>query len=618
MRKISEWVLKMTDNGISQKLDKITHAGDKASQAFDKIQSFAGRTQAKFTEVKSGISGFFSDISSRAGDLLGKAKGLISKVPLIGSRMAALASPVGLAVAALTAFVAISVSGIQKAAELEASIADLSAITGIYGDELDFLNKQAIKLGGETGLGANQVAESYKLLASNIEVAEIGGVKALDKLAQSTITLSKAAGVALPEAADTMSFAINQFKLAASDSDRVINSLAAGAKFGAAEIPDLAASLKVTGVIAAQSKVSLESTVAAIETLSKVGIKGAEAGTGLRNVLLKLQTRELPGVDLKADGLTNTLRKLEPKLEDTAYLTKIFGAENVGAAQALLANIDTLDRLTGAVTGTSIAFEQAAIRDSTYAAAQDRFRETWNGLKIELGQQLLPVLTGFFDKMTGFLNWLQEDGNGTVAAFSAAWGLVKIPLEIAWGMITAVGDAIQGVSERLQGTTGWLGRFLQVSRDVFTSFANLVSGVMTNVAELMNPLNWFDRSKMRSAFNDLQSVVKDFGSNIGDAFSAKLAAATYDPVPGTGPDFNKVTDNNKADLKKPGGSDNIKDSLTGSGGGGSGRTVNVRIDKLIEQFVVNSSVKESAADLERVVQEALIRAVRGSEIAVSN
>ncbi|GIV42047.1 MAG: hypothetical protein KatS3mg034_1357 [Vicingaceae bacterium] len=152
--------------------------------------------------------------------------------------------------------------------EFEQSVAELSAITGIAGKDLEILSQKAREVGVSSGLGASQAIEAFKLLASQISVDSIG-IDGLQTLQEETIKLSQAAGISLPEAANAMASAINQFGLEAKDASRVINVLAAGSKFGAAEIPELAASFKVAGAAANAAGIDLEQLASATEVLSK-------------------------------------------------------------------------------------------------------------------------------------------------------------------------------------------------------------------------------------------------------------------------------------------------------------------------------------------------------------
>ena len=141
--------------------------------------------------------------------------------------------------------------------------------------------------------------------------------------------------------------------------------LAAGSKYGAAEIGELSQSFKVVGSAASAMGLTVEQSAGALEVLSKANLKGSEAGTALRNIILKLNT-EL-GVDLSKTSLSSALDALKPKLTDAAYLSKLFGMENIAAAQYLIQNATAVDEMTHKLTGTNVAQEQAAIRTETNA-----------------------------------------------------------------------------------------------------------------------------------------------------------------------------------------------------------------------------------------------------------
>ena len=274
-------------------------------------------------------------------------------------------------------------NAIAPGGDFEQQIADLQAITGISGQDLEKLAAKARQVGKESGLGASQAVEAFKLLASNIDVANIG-TDGLISLQEETIKLSQSSGVSLTTSANTMAATINQFSLQAEDASRVINVLGAGAKYGASEVEDLAQSLKVSGGVASNAGVSLEESVGALEVLSQNFLKGAEAGTGLRNILLKLQTENIPGVNLRTMGLSKSLEALKPLLNNTTALSKIFGMENINAAQILISNAAAVDEMTNKVTGTRIAYEQAAIRTETYNEKIKRIKASLDDFKITL------------------------------------------------------------------------------------------------------------------------------------------------------------------------------------------------------------------------------------------
>lgn len=284
--------------------------------------------------------------------------------------------------------------------DFQQGMADLQAITGIVGKDFEAVAEAARRVGKESGLGARGAVDAFTLLASQINIDSIG-LEGLMQLQRETITLAQAGGLSLADAATAMAATINQFGLQANQANRVVNVLAAGSRMGAAEVQDLANSFRITGATAAAAGLSVEQTAGALEVLSASNIKGSEADTALRNVILKLQTTL--GMDLSQTGLAAALDALKPKLDDVSYLAKVFGAENIAAAQYLITNAEAVREMTDAVTGTNAAQEQAAIRTNTVAEQMKLIQANIDDLKITL-----------FEATNGWVGYASALGNTAV------------------------------------------------------------------------------------------------------------------------------------------------------------------------------------------------------------
>lgn len=286
------------------------------------------------------------------------------------------------------AFNALSTSGVS----FEQSMTNLSATTGIAGKELEDLNRIARETGKTSGVGAAAAAESFALLASQMQGSKVGmeGLKALQK---ETVTLTQASGLSMADAATAMTDTINQFGLGVNDANRVINVMAAASRQGSAGISDLSQSFKVAGSVAASAGLSVEQTAGALEVLSQSNLKGADAGAALRDIMLKLQTEM--GMDLGETGLSSALEMLKPQLNDVAFLSKTFGEQNVQAAQFLISNAGAVNTMTTAITGTNMAQEQAAIRTATMAEKMKVWQAAIEDAKISIFN-LTGGMSGYF------------------------------------------------------------------------------------------------------------------------------------------------------------------------------------------------------------------------------
>lgn len=323
-----------------------------------------------------------------------------------------------------------SIAGISAPAfDFNQRMADLSAITGVVGEDLDRVSEMARRVGKESGLGASEAARAFSILAGQLDAP----VDDIGRILERSATLATAADLTIDDAANSLAATISQYGLAADEADRVMNVLAAGSRVGASEVVDLAQSFKVVGASASNLGLDVEHTAGALEVLAGANIKGAEAGTALRNILLRLNTKL--GVDTNVTELSDALAALQPQLKDTEFLARTFGVENVTAATYLIQNADAVREMTAAVTDTQAAQEQAAIRSDTWASQMSLARAAVEDFKISIGSALGPI--------------------GAYGAIGAELTPQFVSLKEGVSLMVSVG---QSLVSRLVSVAGWLGK----------------------------------------------------------------------------------------------------------------------------------------------------------------
>ena len=296
---------------------------------------------------------------------------------------------------------------LQPGAALNASLADLSAISGETGESLRRIEGYARETAKTFGGSAAQSVESYKLLLSQLSPELAKYPDALRAMGDNIAVLSKTMGGDATAAAEVLTTAMNQYGVSLSDPmeaarrmAEMMNVMAAAGKEGSAELPAIKVALEQCGMAAKGAGVSFEETNAAIQVLDKAGKKGAEGGVALRNVMMILSRgRFLPketlkelqaaGVDIglltdKTRTLAERLEPLKVVLKDSALFSQLFGMENSNAAMALVQGIDEIRRYEGAITGTNTAVEQAGIIMESYNERLSRVRARFDDLKISL------------------------------------------------------------------------------------------------------------------------------------------------------------------------------------------------------------------------------------------
>jgi TP901 family phage tail tape measure protein len=326
----------------------------------------------------------------------------------LGNTMSRIGKQIAGAFAAAFAFTSIIrgfKSMITTTAEFEKSLASLSAITGATGDELGFYGDTARDLARKTTLSAAEIVEAFKLMGS-ARPELLKNKEALAAVTKEAIVLAEASGMQVVDATNALAKAMNQFNIPAAEAGRAINVLAAGSKFGAAEIPAVAEAIKSMGTAANMANISLEESVAMIETLAEKGLSGAQSGTMLRNVILRLQT----GIDdfnPKVVGVSQALENLAAANLDSAELTKMFGLESQQAAAILIELRKRFNDLTESVTGTNTAYEQQAVMTDTLQDKWTMFKDTLGDLTIR-GDKFTTSLKGILSSATELMQVMQD------------------------------------------------------------------------------------------------------------------------------------------------------------------------------------------------------------------
>lgn len=345
--------------------------------------------------------------------------------------------------------------------KLEESQAGLKALTGLDDDNIAWLTEQAktlsttmTKEGLRVRQSAAEILDAFMLVGS-AKPELLGDKEALKAVTEEAMRLQAAAkDITLSEAVDSLTLSLNQYGEAADQAGRFSNVLAAGSQAGSANIASQAKAIRNAGTAAASANVPIEQTVALIETLAYRGIKDEVAGTGLKKFFLVLQTGA-DEINPKIVGLDKALENLKNKNMDASAIKKMFGEEGYNTASVILQNTEMVKDYTAAVTGTNVAYEQAAINSDTAQAKLEQARNKMKLAAIDLGEKLNPalavstnMLTNVIKYLPGLIDWSNKWG-GTilyVASCIAVYTLRTKAATIAskaWNAITKTATALQ-------------------------------------------------------------------------------------------------------------------------------------------------------------------------------
>ena len=307
-------------------------------------------------------------------------------------------------------------TALDTAMSYEKSLNIFQAVSGATSDQMQRVAVRAKDLGADLSLPATSAADAAQAMT---ELAK-AGLSVNDSLsaAKGVLQLAAAGNLSEAQAAEIAANALNAFHLQGSEATRVADLLAAAANASSGEVTDMADSLKMSAAVFASAGIPIEELVAAIGQMANAGIKGSDAGTSLKQMLLSLQAPSDKAADLMAglgidiydaqgkmlpfgsiiEQFSSKLGGLTQEQRNQALAT-IFGSDAVRAANiVMMGGVQAHQQMLNAVTREGAAADLAGARMKGLAGALE-------GLKSQVETVLL-------DAAEPFLGFLEELARG--------------------------------------------------------------------------------------------------------------------------------------------------------------------------------------------------------------
>lgn len=350
---------------------------------------------------------------------------------------------IGMTAAFVGLNVAVTALAVKFGGEFNSTLAMLGAQTNATAQEMEAIRRKALELGADKSLPqfANDAAQAMLELSK-------GGMsvqQAMDA-GRGTLMLAAAAQIDAAEAAEYQSDALNTFNLRAAEAVRVADLLAATSNAASGEITDFGQGLQQAGAVAAQANVSIEDTLTLLALLAKNGIKGSDAGTSLKTMLMALRApsdeaaKALKKIGVEvfdSEGKMKSARQiiidLTAAIEDldeksqANVLAKIFGTDAIRAAAIITKEgAAGFDEMKAKVTETGVAAKLAAAQMTGVGGAMTVLQKQGVNAAISLydsfSGSLERILRSFgttFDKLGEYLGENSEAGRELRAIISA-------------------------------------------------------------------------------------------------------------------------------------------------------------------------------------------------------
>lgn len=333
---------------------------------------------------------------TRAGST---AKTVASGMENNGRKSALIASGMTAAGLAVAAF---GVAAVKMAADFDQQMSTVQANTGATSAQMDQLRAAAIEAGASTVYSATDSADAINDLGkAGMSVTDIltGGLSGALNLAASD-------GMAVGDAAEYMANALSMFHLKGSQASQVADTLAAGAGKAVGNVSDFGEALNNCGAQANSFGMNIQETTGVLALFAQNGTIGAEAGTQLNSMLMKLAAPSTEAANTMKElgisaydaqdhfvGMANfagQLQKAEKGLTDeqrNQANATIFGSEAIKAANYLYeAGESGVNKWTKAVSESGYAAEQAAAKNNNLKGDLENLSGSMESLMISVGE----------------------------------------------------------------------------------------------------------------------------------------------------------------------------------------------------------------------------------------
>ncbi len=453
---------------------------------------------------------------TRAGST---ARTVASGMENTGRKSALIASGMTAAGLAVAAF---GVAAVKMAADFDQKMSTVQANTGATSAQMDQLRDAAIEAGASTVYSASDSADAINDLGkAGMSVTDIltGGLSGALNLAASD-------GMAVGDAAEYMANALSMFHLKGSQASQVADTLAAGAGKAVGNVSDFGEALNNCGAQANSFGMNVQETTGVLALFAQNGTIGAEAGTQLNSMLMKLAAPSAEASNTMKElgisaydaqhhfvGMANfagQLQKAEKNLTDeqrNQANATIFGSYAIKAANYLYeAGESGVNKWTKAVSESGYAAEQAAAKNNNLKGDLENLSGSMESLMISVGegaQGPLRKMVQGLDTLVDAFAGLPSGAQQTIVAMASLAGVF---------------GAVHKAAGNLNGSTSTMANNIGLAIDP-------IQRVKTALASAQTAFQMFKESS-RSASEQMEA----FGTSAG---KAELRTAGFKAVGGS-------------------------------------------------------------------------------------
>lgn len=417
------------------------------------------------------------------------AKGLIQSLgsdSMTGAeKMRALSNAAGALGKTLTTAVTLPLAAMGTAAvatftSFDDAMRQVRATMGLYdetsaqtAEDIDALTEAAKEMGRTTRYSASEAASALNYLA----LAGYNADQAIEAL-PTVLRLAQAGGLDLAYASDLVTDSMSALGLEMGQLTTFADQLAVTSQKSNTNVSQLGQAILTVGATAANLAGGTTELNAELGILADSGIKGAEGGTHLRNVILALTQPTEAGAQAiakytqgvyDAEGNIRSLDAILGELKESmssmtqaernSVINDIFNKTDLAAAQVLIAGAgERFAELTGYIQNSTGAAEgMADVMEGGLGGSMRSLKSATEGMMIAIGEELAPMVqgaAGFVNDLVNGFNSLDDSTRSTIVTIgtiAAAVGPALLVISKLTAGLMAINPVVAGVTLGVAG-----------------------------------------------------------------------------------------------------------------------------------------------------------------------
>lgn len=424
-----------TVQALGVAIQQMTSSAQQVSSSTDQMQTAVTRVSTGFNTAGTAAEEFaqrLQETRRHLGNTEQQSQKTTTAVKAMESAFkSALSGLKKLFVAIGAAFTGAVTASTAIGSSFEASMSQVASTMGITVEEIqngseayEALSNSAQEWGAKTKYSATEAAEALNYLAlAGYTVEE--ATNTLPKV----LNLAAAGGMELARASDMVTDSAAALGLGIDEIDKLIDQMAVTSQKSNTNVAQLGEGILTVGGTAKILSGGITELNTALGILADNGIKGAEGGTALRQIILNLTTPTDKAAAKMAElgisvfdaqgnirGLNEVFRDLNESLkyasdqERMDALGTIFDARQLKSATALMANYgERWDELSGYIDASAgSADDMAKTLNNNLKGALEEMSSAAEGVAIRVYEVFKEPLTNAIKQATSAINQLEE------------------------------------------------------------------------------------------------------------------------------------------------------------------------------------------------------------------